>query len=414
MQTITIIPAAMTALETAIAATEAAQKESQQTAPWASRTAQEIEPTKWTRDIEAALSKPDELNSLRVRFDEKTLTFVSAWLTHSIARSRVFDCFTPLCDGIRDVIAFHDETSGLDPRLKSAMQSLVLRGSEVHRRPHADDGQDGYRGIGARAYTILVEAFSKLAVDLQKIHVLTSEERRQGYRPVRYTIDLVVNGRAHQSFLNPDVDLRGVFKVAFVDCVNSQHPHGVKLVEAIIAVEEAVNAARSAVKKLKADQNGSINEKQHAGRMLDLLHGAPQGCGGNISDQVKAQNQRRRAYESARLELLMVTAALQARYDELVECLVLAGAETAAFLQEVQAERHITVDRELTIRIAMNNCLAADLYLRRVGREIAELNGNEARDLSLGNGAAALAADYEEVAKQYRPFKRAEAPAASE
>ena len=77
-------------------------------------------------------------------------------------------------------------------------------------------------------------------------------------------------------------------------------------------------------------------------------------------------------------------------------------------------DRHITVDRELTIRIAMNNCLAADAYLRRVGREIAELNGKDARDLSLGNGGAALTADYDEVAKQYRPFKRAETGAVTE
>ena len=400
----------MTALETAIAATEKAQKETQHTAPWASRAADEIEPTKWTRDIEAALGKPDELNSLRVRFDERTLTFVSAWLTHSIARRRVFDCFTPLCDSIRDVVALLDETKDQHPRyLKPAMQNLVLRASEVHRRPHPDEGHqfDGI-GIGKRAYDILVDAFNTLSANLQKIHI------GQGYGPARYTTDLVVNGRAHQSFLNPDVDLRGVFKVGFVDCVNSQHPHSAKLFDAITAVEEAVNAARAAVKKLKSDQNGSINEKQHAGRMLDLLHGAPQGCGGNIGDQVKAQNQRRRAYESARLELLMVTAGLQERYEELVECLLLAGAETAAFLEELKTERHVTVDRELTVRIAMNNCLAADLYLRRVGREIAELNGKDARDLSLGNGAAALTADYDEVAKQYRPFKRVDTGGAAE
>ncbi len=136
--------------------------------------------------------------------------------------------------------------------------------------------------------------------------------------------------------------------------------------------------------------------------MLDLLHGAPQGCGGNIESQVTAQNKRRLEYETVRLQVSMAMDDLQAAYDKLICTLVAAGAETATLLAETQADNCTTIDRKDAVRTAMNNCLAADCYLRKVGRDIADLKANQTRDLTLGNGAAALAASYEEMAKQYR------------
>jgi hypothetical protein len=399
------IHAAMTALEAAIKATEISYHGEAQTAPWATRAAAEIEPAKWTRLIESSLDKPDQLDGLRVQFDENTLTFISALLANNNARQRVFDCYTPLCGGIRAIteIIESPEAKSLPGHLLLAMKALVLRGIQTHRTPRAESSVNMRDDLSdrTRTYGILVNVFAVLAAELKNV-----QGRIQHGKP-SYTQDLVVPGRPIKPFLSADVDLRAVRRVPFVDCMNSKHPCNVKLAHAQDAVEKAVSNAYDLAKKMKADHNGQVNERQHAGRMVDMLHGAPQGCGsnGNIAEQVQAQNKRRVVYETARVQLLMAIDELQARYEELIVALVEAGAKTDALLQEMQAERHVTCDRQDTVRIAMNNCLAADFYLRRVGRDLADLKNNQAKDLSLGNGAAAVAASYDEWAPSYRPFK---------
>ncbi len=400
MQDTTNVLTAMTALETAIAATELAYRDENQRVPWAISTSEAVDNTKWTRRIEEALDDQIKLINIRIEFDELTLTNITAVLAYAHARNGVFDAYTPLCEGIRAIVAILDDpdSSKLPRHLKPAMQALVLRAIATHRTARKECNITPIDALAdrTRAYGILVSTFSALANDLKRV--------AKSHAP-RYATDLVVQGRKVREYLSPDVDLRNVFRVPFKDCVNSTHPANVKLEEAHIALEQAVKAARDLVKKLRDDHNGQVNERQHAGRMIDMLHGAPQGCGGNIGDQVKAQNQRRLTYETMRLRVMMALDELQARYEEFVVALVDAGAETLSLLEEIQGQNIVTIDRKDTIRIAMNNCLAADRYLRDVGREIADLRNNQTRDLTLGNGAAALTAAYDGAAKQYRPFK---------
>lgn len=396
MKDVSEILAAMTALETAIASIETRNQLVAQKAPWATRAAAEIEPTRWTREIEAALDKPEVLKALRISYDESALTFVTALLTYEHLRRQYMDAISPLCDGIKELIKVLDDpdSNKLPKHLKPAIQALVLRGIAAHRAPRTEIEVRAIDALSdrSREYGILMSSFGVLAEALRKVRV----------EHPRYTTDLVIVGCDVKPHLNRDVDLRNVYMVPFVDCVNSEHPHSIALVEAHDALEAALKKVRELVKKLKGDQNGSVNERQHASRMLDLLHGAPQGCGGNIESQVAAQNQRRLAYETVRLQVLMALDELQTAHDNLVVALVAAGAETASLLAETQADDRTTIDRKDAVRTAMNNCLAADLYLRRVGREMADLKTNQTRDLTLGNGAAALTASYEDAAKQYR------------
>lgn len=419
MKEVSEILAAMTALETAITVIEARNQVAVQKASWPTRAAAEVEPTKWTREIEAAIGKPEALEALRIQYDEAALTFVTAMLGYDHARRDYMDAISPLCDGIKLLVKVLDdpESNKLPRHLKPAIQALVLRGIAAHRAPRAECDVRSMDELGdrSRIYRILVSAFGVLAGALEKVTVhqpprytmaISADVRPAEPQKVAhptYTTDLVVVGRDVKPFLNRDVDLRNVYMVPFVDCVNSQHPHSIALVEAHDAVDAALKNVNALVKKLRGDQNGSVNERQHASRMLDLMHGAPQGCGGgNIESQVTAQNKRRLDYETVRLQVVMALDELQAAYETLIFALVAAGAETATLLAETQTDERTTVDRKDAVRTAMNNCLAADLYLRRVGREIAELKANQTRDLTLGNGAAALAASYEEMAKQYR------------
>ena len=156
--------------------------------------------------------------------------------------------------------------------------------------------------------------------------------------------------------------------------------------------------------------NGTINERQHANRMMDALHGEPYGCSPS-ADHVKAQNERRRLYEAVRHELLIAHRALKDVHEQLAETLHAAVTETQQLLTEIKADRCTTTDRWRTVRICMNNCLAADLRLRVVGQEIQSLEGVYHKDMSAGAGGQAVATQFAEIARQYRPFKRlAEAP----
>lgn len=386
----------MTALETAIAQTTSAHVEEDRICPWATRTLEAIDPTRWTRDIEKAIGSLDEMESLRVCFDEKALSFVSAQLQFEHAAHLVFDAYGPLSDAIRDAVVLLDEKtavpSGSDRLL---IQSLALRASAVHRKerargPRMNDCLDDR----SRAYSILVTVFKAFAGEVQR-----------NARGARYTTDLVVPGKKYQRHLSDFVDLRQMSFSPFKDCVNSTHPANVRLEAAFKAAEEARTRARDQVKTLRDKQNGQVNERQHADRMISLLHGQVM-CTGNIEQQVESQNDRRLAYESMRQQALAAIAELEECYAALVSALVEATAEADAFYEsDIVNQQIVTIDKKDTIRIAMNNCLAADSYLRQLGREIEEFKNRDARDLSLGNGRLALDAAYDEIASRYRPFK---------
>ncbi|MBS2001478.1 MAG: hypothetical protein JST44_08225 [Cyanobacteria bacterium SZAS LIN-5] len=418
MKEISEIVAAMDALEALIAAFEQHNRCASQKSEWANRTALAIEPTKWTRKIEAALDKPDELNALRIQYDECVLTFVSSILQYEHERRQVMDTISPMCDGIKALVKLLDspEARALSKHLVPAIKSLVLRASAAHRAPRAECEVRAMDALAdrSREYGVLVSSFGVLTTELRRVNIhspqystglVTGRDvQPQFSRDVDMSKVQVVYSSQKRRELghSRDVDLRNVFVVPFVDCLNSQHPHSAALVQAYATVDAALEKVRNFVKNLRGDHNGSVNERQHASRMLDLLHGAPQGCGGNIDSQVNAQNQRRLEYEMLRIQIVAAMDELQTAYNGLVVTLVKAADETATLLAETQANGRTTVDRKDAVRAAMNNCLAVDVYLRRVGREIAELQNGRTRDLTLGNGAAALDASYEEVAKQYR------------
>ena len=70
-------------------------------------------------------------------------------------------------------------------------------------------------------------------------------------------------------------------------------------------------------------------------------------------------------------------------------------------LTEIEADRATTIDRWQTVRIMMNNCLAADLKLRGWVAQHLQYQGSLLGDLSSGAGGRALAAEFEGVRKTY-------------
>lgn len=353
-----------------------------------------IDPTAWSDKIEAALDNPEELTRLRVLYDEEVLAFTSSWLAYETSRNAMMDGRTAISNAIADALIAHENIRDRSAEwLKRIFKSRLLMASELHCR---DDGEkldisssEGYK-IQCTAYRALVEALPSSS----RVHP--------------YTTDLVIPGRYYLDHLSPEVDLRKVWSVDFIDCINSKHPQGAKLAELLTIAHQAHSALQSAEADLCGNQNGRVNERQHASRLLEFLHPehssqhAGYFCGGNLSHQVQEQNKRRYEYEVHH----QVFDTSMRNFGDLV-CAVVATlksavVETSQLLDELDASKNDTADRYRTLRIMMNNCLAADLLLRKWVKYLRSLDKTANTDLSRGAGVRAIDAAFDGLAKHYQ------------
>lgn len=389
---------ALAALEAVIAAQTGAVAEATRHAETVRRQVATVDPTAWTKEIEAARDVPEELARIRVRYDEEALAFMSAWLRWEISRSKMMEGRSAVSANIVETLIAHDaiHASSSDALWKPIMQARLLVASKMHS---ADVGQ----WPEMRSTDMLVNGIHKiLVVAFRRMAAAFPNARRQ--HP--YTRELVIQGKQFKSVLNSDIDLRTVWPVPFVDCMNSKHPHSARLAELLEQTDNAMQACYNAENCVKGDQNGRVNERQHAARLMDFLHhdspaDAAYYCGGNLEDQVKAQHGRRLDYETHRHLLLVAVHKFHDLIKEVVLTLDESIKETAAMLCEIEADRSTTIDRWQTVRIMMNNCLAADAKLRRWVTQHLQVQGSLLGDLSSGAGGRALAAEFEAVRQTY-------------
>ncbi len=357
----------------------------------------EVDPTSWTSKIEAARNNADELARLRVLYDEKAIGFISTFLRWDIQRSLMMNCRSLTSDAIVSAIIAHDDiTKGApDEWLKPIFKTRITYATAVHAS-EAGEWPDLRLndGLMARLQKIQTTAFKAFVAQLPN-----------ATRHRLYSTDPVVHGRKYESFLDNDVDLRNCYAVPFVDCVNSTHPASQSLATLLDDCHGALHECWMAEKELKAD-NGKVNERQHANRLLDYLHSddtatAAYHCGGTLDQQVEAQNNRRYSYEAYRHVLIVALRRYKELVAKVVETLKASAEETAQLVSEMEAEQHNTIDRIQTVAIMINNCLAADAKLRFWMRHLNTLEKTLNSDLSRGAGSAAINATFEETRKRY-------------
>ncbi|MBP9809807.1 hypothetical protein KBF38_16015 [bacterium] len=403
----------LSSLAAAMANTAAIKQKIEEAAKWVTANFAAIDETRWTQKIEEALGKPDELESLRVIYDEKAITAVSLALTQTINHERLMSSQSALSTAISATLAAHDAIQENSPEcwLKPIMQSQCVEAISLHRQPVPDLRRNAQSDAQSSAYRracgILVQAFTAL------VNIVLPRGSSSCY-----SRELVVPGHKFEKHLSRDVDLRAVFKVDFSDdfnaSIDSQHPANQKLAILLDQLEIAFTAAKSAECRLRGSHNqdhsnfckinnGTINERQHAGRMLDFLH--EEKYWNYASEQVEAQNERRRLYEGARQELFIALRNLNAIYEQVALTLHAASSEAKGLLAASQQNRSFGVDKMQTMRICMNNCLAADLRLRTLGRELKPLQEVYDNDFSAGAGKQAIEAKFAEMSVQYRKFK---------
>lgn len=384
---------------------------------WVNRLGSDIDPVHWTTKIEAALADHDQrkLDGLQSEYDEKAITFLSALIAESTARRKFFNGRLEISNAITAVVEAHNaipERSD-DAWMRPIMEGACIFAAQEHgadpdqpriqgRYELSQNGfENSYNSSSFRAEKIMYAAFCRLADWLCM----------GTCNPVYYPTDLVVQGCkvAGLEYLNRDVELRHVYAVDFVDCVNDTHPASVLLKELLDKLEKALEEAREASKALRSEHNGAINERNYAGRLVTMLHDEGRGDGSKFQAQVDAQNERRWVYELERRNYLVALKNLKKAHEAVVQALRAAVAEGRPLVdltrQPSSATVCITVDKYETGRIIMNNCLAADLRLRAIGREMKELDSVLSADLSSGAGARALAQKYSEVARRYKRWE---------
>lgn len=394
MQDTSEVLAVMAALEAAIAATLLSYAEEDKYIPEVNRALSEIDPSKWSRRIQSSVDNPHQLEAIRKEFDDLTLSFISALLAYRQAKGQVLSSYDQLDEQIRALVRLVDApaTSWLPFNLRSAMRELVVRAIDTHhsQRPEVKISPAEDLGDGSSGYEILLSAYRTLAADL--VYLGKQVPNYQYYR---------FSGTV-RPYRAGDISQHGSQRVPFVDCLKSIHPANLRLEEAHIALELSFKLIRDCGWRMSRLELTRIDERQYGAYLISILHYGGELGGAKMQTTLDEQNKRRVAYESARVRTLLAADDLKVRYDELFRALIAAGEETTALLGEIEADPYnATVDRRLTIRIAMNNCLAADRCLRTVSRTIDDAK-RQAEDLSLGTGNAALIEVYEKKAKQYR------------
>ena len=135
--------------------------------------------------------------------------------------------------------------------------------------------------------------------------------------------------------------------------------------------------------------------------MMDVLHGVD----GTLNDpegSTKGENVRRGRYEGARQIVFMTTSALELLRAKIFSTLKAAVEEARPLIDETLHGQIVTVDKWETAPAIMINCLAADLQLRRVGREIEEMWEAFHEDASGGAGRQTVWNQFQILSEQYR------------
>lgn len=327
--------------------------------------------------LEAAVNNPASLDELRLRDEESALTYVTALFAylHACEEHRtVIDRLRQMTVELTEIVDGCAATV-MPESLKVLIQGLALSGLKEKRhyenryRPTA-----GYKSEWAHG--IFESAFGKLADDLTRI---TTQHPTYTIEPVSSCAEAIPG-------FDRNTELRRIFFVPLQEHLSDQ-PSSTALLSAYAAVE----SARKKVRKQVDDLAKSPGEPYHAYQMQIVLHGDRQNREERLSQLVQKQNDARIASESQRLHALINLEPLLAAHKQLIIALVNAASETA----QLWKTHNVSDLRRSSIRLAMNNCLAADVFLRETGRELAEFR-RKLQDNSSGTNAAAIAHAYQE------------------
>jgi hypothetical protein len=377
-----------------------------------------VDPTAWTAKIEAARGNPGELQQICVDYDEEALYCMSTWLHWYINSRKAMDSRTNIGNVVVDTLIFHDaqrvrgtggsyggfyDTQGakgtvcVNSYLCDLIGARLLLASSLHLQEYVEDGRLALAEHAMKhMQPVQVAAFKSF------VTALPTNQRGNWY-----TEDLVVApAKPSMNTGKPEgIDCRRVWAVEFVDCVNSKHPASARLADLLAQTPGIFDGLKQAEAILKQEQNGRVNERQHAHRLLEFLHAEGRhgvGSGGATVDRlVREQSKRRIDYETFHRLFGFQVELCEGQVRAIVAALVAAAGEATQLLTELEAKQEPTYDRFLTSQIMMNNCLAADVSLRQWIRRLRHQKKEGMVDLSNGAGARSLKTAIDELRAFY-------------
>jgi hypothetical protein len=373
----------------------------------------EIEPTDWTARIEAATKKPAELARLSAQYGEQALTFLSQRLQWSQAEQNLIDNRRKLNDAIVIVIGDVIDPTPTWHYPVAAIQAKVVEARALYNRTVGGDKPQARKSEGLRAADCwkapespLLHYPSEIHFNLQKIQAaafatLTAELSKNVENGL-YTSqpvvanDMLTGGEGRAAFS------RSLQFVKFSDRYHRKFPASANLLEQGMLLE-AIRPELYRV--LPSEQNGRINESQHASRLIGILGpdaGALKGYSrvDNLEEQIDAQNERRLSFESYRLSIHLRLHLLQESIRAVAKSLQDAVLETSSAFQAEVASRSLR-DMPDDLCIMINNCLKADLLLRTSGQELRRTKAEFETDRSQGAGKQALSAAFADARTHY-------------
>ncbi len=385
-----------------------AQAEIERYTQWLSRQQAEVDPSRWTARIEAAMDKPEELGLLKLQRQEALLTYQSVLYAYYAARSRTSKIRDRLFDACKPAVKLAGElgNQSTEAWLKPLLINNCLLAEEMRRHQVEVDCPGEHDASSKRneaTLNVLKTAFGEVVEQLKRHPKCQTTNLFVGHSfGALYPTDPVVTPQKLGHKFQRD-EMRVVTHVAFVDTQNTKHPALAKLADLLAQLAGVRDRVNAAVKQLVNGEKGKVNEKQYAARLIQVLDSNYPHYA--IKDESKRQHTSRLSFQSARIAFFAEILGAEQLRREVVETLREAIAETEALEAELAADTINTVDELFTRRLALINCIAADVMVRDMGRWLKKtFEENYSTDISEGQGARATETEFAELHRYYTSF----------
>lgn len=380
------------------------------------RALEQTQASAWTTRIEANLDNPEGLELLRKERREALILAESLLFGFYSMGDRLNVIQRDLFEAIKVIVeqAGSDKRHDPDAWLKPILINTALRAEEIRRRrPIFDDARIPNRIDADRdqaSLAALKSAFSEVVEVVKSLKNGSSLTHQDPKTSLVYLYPL--EGAVTPAALGKDYkrdEMRFCPVQPFLDTVNDKHPALQKLSEQLVALEQAVKKARAAASTHRSGEKGKVNERQYANRLLSVLDGTPGTCGYGGPKAMKEEQERQKgarlAYQSQRVVVYSELVAAEALRREVVATLRDAVAECEALEEQICADSRATTDKLFTRRLALINCIAADVQLRQAGRDLTEVAKEYDTDVTSGKGASQTATEFAELKRYYDSFK---------
>jgi len=380
----------LAALEAAIGERIQTNADIQKNSDWAKAALSEVEPTAWSTRIEAARGDADELSKLRFSYAQFSIGALGAFLNLEVARANVTGGQHPLNTAIVDAIIAHGDIvkGGEHDWLKPIFKARINAASKLNNFNDSWLQTRFEDGLISRLRLIQIKAF----------RVFLDNLKTRQYP--------LVLGTVVPSYLHYEGHPTRVWHARFVDCIDSEHPASRRLADLQEQGAKALTVCWQAHAALKTDHEAKLDEVHHANVLLNFLNADESERNANgyrykVQQKVDAQNKSRYEYETRRQTLLGSLRNFRGLMREIVKSQRESAAEGEALLAEMEASKHSSSDRSLTLAIIVNNCLATDVHLASWVKQLNEMQNSFDNDLSGGAGLRSLDAVFAEVRDTY-------------